>query len=64
MKTTEIATPKSLLEVWEWKDAVYQDIKDKSPDEREAYFREGVELAAKILGSRVVVNPDGSRCLV
>jgi hypothetical protein len=64
MKTTETAISKSLLEVWEWKDAVYQDIKDKSADERKAYFHEGVEIAAKILGSRVVVNPDGSRCLV
>jgi len=31
---------KALEEVWEWKEAVYNDIKDLSPEERIVFFRE------------------------
>ena len=31
---------KSMLEVWEWKDAVYNDIKNMSKEEKLKYFDE------------------------
>ncbi|MCX7048777.1 MAG: hypothetical protein NTX50_25230 [Candidatus Sumerlaeota bacterium] len=64
MKKIDKTIPQSLREVWGWKEAVYQDIKDKSTEERIAYYNEGLEIAAKILNAKIVVNPDGSRMLV
>jgi len=60
MRATDSAIPKSLWEVWEWKEAVYKHIKDKTVEQKKAYFRNGLELAAKTLGTRLVENPDGS----
>jgi hypothetical protein len=64
MSATETTISKCLEEVWEWKEAVYQDTKDMSMEEKQAYFREGLELAAKTLGAQLVKNPDGSHSLV
>ena len=64
MKTTERAVSKMLQEVWEWKDAVYEDTRGKSAGETKAYFREGLKRAAKIIGARLKINPDGSYLFV
>jgi len=64
MKTTEKFAPKALRDVWEWKEAVYQDIKDMTVEEKLAYFHEGLELAAKTIGARLIKNPDGTYRLV
>jgi hypothetical protein len=34
---------KSLTEVWEWKEKVYQDIKDMTDKELIEYFRKGTD---------------------
>lgn len=60
MKTIETEAPKSLVEVWEWKSAVSDDIKDMTTQERMAYFHEGLEKAARILGARLEQAPDGT----
>ena len=60
MKATEEYVPTALKEVWAMKDAVAQDIKDMTVQERIAYFREGVERMAKRMGARIVHEPDGT----
>lgn len=60
MKVTNIDIPKALMEVWEWKEEVYQDIKDKNFTEKEKYYQEGVAEAVKILSGRLEQNEDGS----
>jgi len=64
MKATDSVIPKALAEVWEWKDAVYEDTKDKTLEETKAYFREGLEEAARILGARLERSSDGSYRIV
>jgi hypothetical protein len=64
MKMTETYIPESLLEVWEWKDAVYKDINNLSITEKKAYYQEGLETAAKILNAQLVKNPDGSYVII
>ena len=63
MKTNEEFIPKALRDVWEWKDAVYQDTKDMTTEEKLAYFHEGLESAAKLLGKRIVKTEDGNYIL-
>ena len=60
MSTSEMPVPKALQEVWEWKEAVSQDTKGMSVEEKLAYFREGMEEAARLLNCRIEKNPDGS----
>jgi len=60
MKTTDMAITKALQEVWEWKEAVYEDTKNMTYEETRAYFQKGLEDAARLLGARIVKNPDGS----
>jgi hypothetical protein len=64
MKTAERVISKSLQEVWEWKEAVYRETKDKNLEETKAYFRKGLQRAAKIIGARLKKNPDGSYVLI
>ena len=33
----------ALRRVWQWKEAVYQDVKDLTPEERIAYYRKAAE---------------------
>lgn len=60
MKSTEKVISKALLEVWQWKDEVYKDIKDKTFEEKQKYYWEGINDAAKRLNGNLVRNPDGS----
>lgn len=66
MKTIEKAAPvsKALAEVWEWKDAVYNDVKDMCFEEKQEYYARGREDAAKILKGKLEANPDGSYSIV
>lgn len=66
MKTIERETliSKALMEVWEWKDEVYEDIKNKTFEEKQKYYEEGLKEAVKLLNGRIKKNPDGSYCLV
>ena len=66
MKTNEKMAPvsKALSEVWEWKDAVYKDIKNMSFDEKRAYFEKGLKEAVKMIKGKVKTNSDGSYSIV
>ncbi len=55
---------KSLIEVWEWKDAVYEDIKNKTFEEKQRYYEEGLKEAVKLLNGKLKRNPDGSYYIV
>jgi hypothetical protein len=55
---------KSLLEVWEWKEKVYQALKDKDFQESQRYYQDGIEEAVKVLNARLVQNADGSYSMV
>jgi hypothetical protein len=60
MKTNNNTISKALTEVWKWKEEVYQDIKNKSFNEKREYFREGLEEAIKVTGGKLKLNEDGS----
>ncbi len=55
---------KALSEVWEWKDEVYMDIKDKTFEEKQKYYEDGLKEAAKLLKGRLKKNPDGSYSII
>ena len=57
---TTLKTPKALREVWEWKDAVYEDTKDLTCGERKEYYRYAVMKAAAELQAEMVQEPDGT----
>ncbi len=54
----------AIEEVWEWKDNVYQDIKDKNFKEKKEYFNSGLRDAVKIINGKLVKNPDGSYSII
>ena len=58
MKTLNV-TPQSLLEVWNWKEEIYKDIKDKSLKEKKKYFKQGLKDAVKILKGKLVKSSEG-----
>jgi hypothetical protein len=66
MKTIEKKVPisKALLEVWEWKDEVYNDVKDMRFEEKQEYYAKGLKEATKILKRKLKTNPDGSYSLL
>ena len=66
MKTNEKIAPvsKALSEVWEWKDAVYKDIKNMSFEEKRVYFEDGLKEAVKMIKGNVKTNSDGSYSIV
>ncbi len=66
MKTNEKMAPvsKALSEVWEWKDAVYKDIKNMSFEEKRVYFEKGLKEAVKMIKGKVKTNSDGSYSIV
>ena len=55
---------KALREVWEWKNEVYMDIKDKTFEEKHKYYEDGLKEAAKLLKGRLKKNPDGSYSII
>jgi len=64
MKTKNDTISKALTEVWKWKEEVYQDIKNKSFNEKRKYFREGLEEAIKVTGGKLNKNDDGSYSII
>lgn len=66
MKTNEKMAPvsRALSEVWEWKDAVYKDIKNMSFEEKRVYFEKGLKKAVKMIKGKVKTNSDGSYSIV
>ena len=66
MKTNEKIAPvsKALSEVWDWKDAVYKDIKNMSFEEKRVYFENGLKEAVKMIKGKVKTNSDGSYSIV
>lgn len=66
MKTTEIKTtiPRSLKEVWVWKEKVYEETKDKNFKQLKKYYADSLEKAAKMLNAKLVRLPNGSYLLV
>ena len=66
MKTNEKMAPvsKALSEVWEWKDAVYKDIKNMSFEEKRVYFENGLKEAVKMIKGKIKTNSDGSYSIV
>ena len=63
-KTNYYVEPRSLRDVWAWKDAVYRDTKNMTFEEQKKYFAQGVEEAARRIGAKIVTRPDGSKLLV
>lgn len=55
--------PRALTEVWDWKDAVNDDIKDMSVEEKIRYFSDGLVQAEQLLHGRLIRNDDGSYTL-
>mgnify|MGYP001585648804 FL=1 len=66
MKTIEKKTiiSKSLEEVWEWKDEVYKDIKDKTFEEKQKYYDKGLNEAVRLLNKKLIKNSDGSYSII
>lgn len=66
MKTTEIKTtiPRSLKEVWVWKEKVYEETKDKNFKQLKKYYADSLGKAAKMLNAKLVRLPNGSYLLV
>lgn len=58
MKTIDTVS-KSLLEVWEQKEEIYKDTKDKSLEEKKKYFKQGLKDAVKILKGKLVKSSEG-----
>ena len=44
---------KALSDVWEWKDEIYEEIKDMNSEQRIAYFREGRKKLEEKAGRRL-----------
>ena len=65
-QTNEKIAPvsKALSEVWEWKDAVYKDIKNMSFEEKRVYFENDLKEAVKMIKGKVKTNSDGSYSIV
>lgn len=62
MKTNEknLVLSKALHEVWEWKDDVYNDIKEMSFEEKRLYLNNSMKEAANIIIGKIIHNPDSS----
>lgn len=60
----KVPISKALVEVWEWKDEVYNDVKDMRFEEKEEYYANSLKETAKILKGKVKANPDGSYSIV
>ncbi|MFH1612448.1 MAG: hypothetical protein ABIB46_01755 [bacterium] len=60
MKSSEKNMPVALLEVWKWKNEVYRDIRNKTFEEKQKYYQEGMNEAVKRLNAHLIKNADGS----
>ena len=60
----KVPISKALVEVWEWKDEVYNDVKDMRFKEKEEYYANSLKEAAKILKGKLKANPDGSYSII
>ena len=65
MKTTEkkLKIPKSLEEVWQWKEQVFEETKDKSFVELKKIYFNSLKKAAEFIGAKLVQNADGTYSL-
>ena len=63
MRAAEKAISKALLEVWQWKDEVYKDIKNKTFEEKQKYYQEGIDEAVQRLNGSLIRNSDGSHSI-
>jgi hypothetical protein len=63
MKATA-KTSKALREVWEWKDAVYEDIKSMSCSERQEYYHAALNRAVIKRNIDIKSCDDGTRVLI
>jgi hypothetical protein len=63
MNSTSMTIPKALLDVWEVKRIVQEDIKDMTLEKRKAYFKKCSENFAGAIGKRWAKNEDGSYSL-
>ena len=52
---------KALEQVWQWKDEVYQDIKDLTRSQRIAYFRDATRALEEKTGMSVKLPRAGRR---
>ena len=50
----------SLVEVWEWKDAVAKEMEGKTVEEQLAIYRQARIDAAKAIGATLVKLPNGN----
>jgi len=60
MNSTNSKISNSLKEVWDWKEAVYEDTKNMDSEQLNKYFFEGLLSAVKSLNAKLVKNKDGS----
>jgi len=51
---------KSLEEVWAWKDAAYEETKDKSFEELKLIYEKAMADAANSINAKLVKLPDGN----
>ena len=61
---TKMLISKSLEEVWEWKQKVYEEIRGKTFVEKKKLYQEAMEEAAKILNAKLIKNSDGTYCFI
>jgi hypothetical protein len=61
---TEFRVSKSLEEVWEWKEAVYEETKNMNAEEIQKYFNNGLVSAAKSINAKLVKCEDGSFLMI
>lgn len=59
MKTNRNYISKALQEVWDMKEAVYNDTKNMSQEEVVKYFHDGTKKALKRMGKKLVKNTNG-----
>lgn len=57
---SDYVVSKTLLEVLEWKESVYEEMKDKSFEERKRILSDAMIEAASILKAQLVKKEDGS----
>jgi shikimate kinase len=50
----------SLEEVWDWKEQVYQEVKDKTFEEKQKVYSDALQEAANILHSKLLRNENGT----
>ena len=63
MKTNNInqlADSNALKEVWEWKEKAYDETRNMSIEELLAYYKNSVEKAAMLLGTKIIKTESGA----